>query len=74
MVKFKGYLNPHGQIYLASEIRRELNTKKVDILGNAKAILIYPEGTDLKDVLRSLDIIKSDLEHRRDLKQKNNES
>jgi len=74
MVKFKGQVDSQGHLYIPQEIRAELNTKDLEMLGNAKAILVYPRGTDALDVLRSLNIIKSYLEHRIDLKQRNNES
>ena len=64
MVKFHASINPHGQVYLPCEIREELATKELDILGDAKAILLYPEGTNIEQLLGSLRILKFDLEHR----------
>lgn len=67
LVKFKASINPHGQVYLPSEIRQELGTKHLEILGNAKAIIVFPKGTRPSDLLRSLDVVRLDLEHRVEL-------
>jgi bifunctional DNA-binding transcriptional regulator/antitoxin component of YhaV-PrlF toxin-antitoxin module len=70
LVKFKASISPHGQIYLPSEIRAELNSKELEILGNTRAIVIYPRGTQPTEVLRSLKVVIEDLKHRRDLASK----
>jgi len=67
LVKFKASINPHGQVYLPSEIRAELDSKELDILSNTRAIVLYPRGTDPSEVLRSLKVVIEDLKHRRDL-------
>ena len=67
MVKFKASINPHGQVYLPSEIRQELNTKELEIIGNTKTIVIFPKGTSPADVLKSLEVVQLDLKHRADL-------
>jgi len=72
MVRFKAKFNPQGQIYLAQEIRKELNSKTVEILGNARAIIIFAENTPLEDVLRSLEVISFDIKHRIELEKKEN--
>jgi len=72
MVKFKVSVNPHGQIYLASEIRKELNSKTLEILGNTRAIIMFPENTPLEDVLQSLEVISFDIKHRIELEKKEN--
>ena len=72
MVKFKASINPHGQVYLPSEIRQELNTRELEILGNARAIVIFPKGTQPSSVLKSLKVIQLDLQHRADLERKDN--
>jgi bifunctional DNA-binding transcriptional regulator/antitoxin component of YhaV-PrlF toxin-antitoxin module len=69
-VKFKASINPHGQIYLPSEIRTELNSNELEILGNARAIVLYPRGTQPSEVLRSLKVVIEDLKHRRELAEK----
>jgi len=67
MVKFEASINSQGKVYLASEIRQELDTKELEILGNARAIVVYPKGTRPNDVLRSLEVVRLDLLHRADL-------
>jgi hypothetical protein len=63
MVEFKLKINEkQGTAYFPKEIREILGTKLKGI-PNAAAMLLYPEGTDQKDVLKSIDIIRSDLEH-----------
>ena len=67
MVKFKTQINPYGQLYLPKEIREELDAKHIEILGDAKAIVIYAEGLQPAEVLRSLKVVEADLEHRVEL-------
>jgi bifunctional DNA-binding transcriptional regulator/antitoxin component of YhaV-PrlF toxin-antitoxin module len=73
MVKFRTQINPHGQVYLPKEIREELNAKQIEILGNARAIVIYASGTEPSEVLRSLRVVVEDLKHRRELAEKEKE-
>ena len=67
MVKFKVSINPHGQVYLPSEVRAELASNHLEMLGDARAVVLYPLGTSPADVLRSLKVVIVDLQHRRDL-------
>jgi bifunctional DNA-binding transcriptional regulator/antitoxin component of YhaV-PrlF toxin-antitoxin module len=64
LVKFEVTVNSQGKIYLPSEIRRELAVKELEILGNAKIIVLYPRGTQPSDVLKSLEVVQLDLQHR----------
>jgi len=74
MVKFKVRANPNGQYYLPKEVREELG-ERLELICNARAAVIFPEGMSLKTVLQSLEIIKKDLHHRRELERGNqNES
>lgn len=72
-MKFRTQINPHGQLYLPKEIREELNAKEIEILGNAKAIVIYAGGTAPSEVLRSLRVVVEDLKYRRELAEKEQE-
>jgi len=72
MVKFKVKANPQGQYYFPKEVRQELG-KKLELVCNARAGVIFPEGTPLETVLDSLDVIQQDLDHRRELKEKEDE-
>lgn len=67
LVKFKASINPHGQVYLPSEVRAELASNRLEILGDARAVVLYPLGTAPADVLRSLNVVIVDLKHRREL-------
>jgi len=69
MVKFKASINPCGQIYLASEIRAELGTRELEVIGNCRAIVLYPRGTKPSEVLRSLKVVIEDLKHRKQLQE-----
>jgi len=74
MVKFKVKANPSGQYYLPKEVREELG-ERLELICNAKAAVIFPEGLSLKTVIQSLEIIQKDLHHRRELERGNhNES
>ncbi len=67
MVRFKVSVNSQSSIYLPEPVREELGTKRLELLGDARAIILYPEGANLDQVLRSIDVLKLDLEHRREL-------
>lgn len=70
MVEFKLKMNEkQGTVYFPKEIREAMGTNLKGI-PNAAAMLIYPEGTDQRDVLKSIDIIRSDIEHRISMKEK----
>ena len=47
--------------------------KTIKIIPNATAAIMFGEGTAIKDVLKSIDIIKADLQHRAKLKEKEEE-
>jgi len=67
MVRFHVTVNSQSSIYLPEAIREELGTTSLELLSDAKAILLYPDGTDIEQILKSLRILKFDLEHRRDI-------
>jgi bifunctional DNA-binding transcriptional regulator/antitoxin component of YhaV-PrlF toxin-antitoxin module len=69
MVRFHAKINSQGQVYFPEEIRAELNTKELELLGNARSIVIYPKGTHPSEVLRSLKVVIEELKHRCDLEQ-----
>ena len=70
MVEFNLKMNEkQGTVYFPKEIREAMGTNLKGI-PNAAAMLIYPEGTDQRDVLKSIDIIRSDIEHRISMKEK----
>jgi len=70
MVEFELKINKkQGTAYFPKELRKVLGTNLKGI-PNATAMLLYPEGTAQKDVLKSLDIIRSDIEHKINMKEK----
>ncbi len=73
MVKFKVKANPSGQYYLPKEVREELGAK-LELICNARAGVIFPEGTSPQVVLQSLEVIQKDLKHRLQLKPREAES
>ena len=64
MVRFHASINSQGKVYLPIEIRQTLNAKRLEIIPNAKAIVVFAKGTASRDVIKSLDIVRLDLEHR----------
>jgi hypothetical protein len=67
MVRFRVTVNSQASIYLPGPVREELGSRRLQLLGDAKAVIIYPEGTDLQEVLRSVEILTLDLRHRCEL-------
>lgn len=57
-------INHRGSTYISDELRNDGFVGKVPYYSNAKTVtLVHPEAS-LEDALRSLDIIKQDLELR----------
>lgn len=63
MVKFRQKMDTQGKIYIVKPLRESGLTGVIEIVPNAKAAVIYREGTSLEDVLASLDVITADLRH-----------
>jgi len=61
MVRFKQRVDSHGKIYIVKPLRESGFTGVIEIVPNAKAAVIYQEGTDLQEVLASLQVIVADL-------------
>lgn len=67
MVEFDVKIHPQqGTAYIPKEIREALGTK-LTAIPNRTAVLLYPKNTPIKDVVKSLTIIKQDLEHAAEL-------
>jgi len=63
MVEFEVKINPQqGTAYIPKEIREALGTE-LTAIPNRAAVLLYPKNMPIKDVVKSLTIIKQDLEH-----------
>jgi bifunctional DNA-binding transcriptional regulator/antitoxin component of YhaV-PrlF toxin-antitoxin module len=67
MVKFKTHIDSQGKFYLPKTLRNELGTNQLNILTSIKTAFVYPQDSELEDVLFSLNLIKRDLEQRIDL-------
>jgi bifunctional DNA-binding transcriptional regulator/antitoxin component of YhaV-PrlF toxin-antitoxin module len=63
LVKFHTKANPQGQYYLPKEVREELG-QELDVICNTKAAVVYNSRTPLEQVLKSIEVLISDLRHR----------
>lgn len=67
MVEFQFHINEkQGTAYFKKELRQALGTELRGI-PNAAALLLYPQNTDPRDILRSINIIRADIEHKIDM-------
>jgi len=74
MVEFKIRLNEKTRsAYIPKELANLLGND-ITAIGNRTAVLFYPEGTRIEDILRSLEIITDDLKHAKDLQEKETSS
>jgi len=69
VVQLKTNMTRSGMVYIPKEIRDSFG-RVLSIIPNARAAVIFPEGTDYDDVLRSLRIIMTDIKHRINLAEK----
>jgi len=70
MVEFKIKINPEQRLaYIPKEIYEALGSD-LKAVCNRTAVVFYPENTAIEDVVKSLEIIESDLRHAIKLKQK----
>ena len=67
MVKLKTHINSQGKFHVPKALRNELGTSQLNILTSIKTAFVYPQDSELEDVLSSLILIKRDLEQRIDL-------
>lgn len=67
MVEFKIKIHPEqGIAYIPKEIREATGTE-LKAVPNRTAVLLFPKNVPVKDVAKSLTIIKQDLEHSAEL-------
>ena len=70
MVEFKIKVNSEQRLaYIPKRIVEALGYR-LKATSSAAAVLFYPESADLEDVVRSLDLIRAELLHSSELKQK----
>ena len=70
MVEFEIKINPQqGTAYIPKEIREILGVE-LKAVPNRTAVLLYPKNMPIKDVVKSLDVIRKDLEHGIELQEK----
>jgi hypothetical protein len=60
---------PQGHIYLPKQVREALGPDLV-LFPNAAAAVLAPVGMSYEDILKSLEIIKADLEHKLSMSKK----
>jgi len=73
MVEFKIKINPKQRLaYIPKEIYEVLGSH-LKAVGNRTAVIFYPENATIKDVLKSLAIIRADLKHALQLEKKETE-
>jgi bifunctional DNA-binding transcriptional regulator/antitoxin component of YhaV-PrlF toxin-antitoxin module len=58
--------NIQGQIYIPKLLRDQWGNEYV-LIPNAQGGLLFPKGVKAKDALKSLEVIKKDLEHRAEM-------
>jgi hypothetical protein len=63
MVELKVKLAGVGVFYLPKEIREAFG-RRLRIIPNYKAAVIFPEGVSYEDVLSSLEVLAADIRHR----------
>jgi len=74
MVEFELKIHQkQGTAYIPKEIREALGTE-IKAVPNRAAVLLYPKNMPTKDVVKSLNIIKEDLEQAVELEEKESES
>ncbi|MDI6813892.1 MAG: hypothetical protein QMD10_10175 [Desulfitobacteriaceae bacterium] len=71
-MKLKLKANPGGQFYFPKTIRDEWGNE-LELVPNLKSGVIYPAGTPAREVLKSLEVIRADFEHRAELEEKASE-
>lgn len=70
MVEFNIKMNQKQHLaYIPQELAKLLGTN-IKASANCIAVLMYPEGAKPEDILRSLEIIKLDLEHKIELRKR----
>ena len=61
--------NKQGQIYLPKLLRDEWGNEYI-LIPNANGGYIYPKTVKAEDALKSLEVVKKDLEHRAELEKR----
>jgi hypothetical protein len=63
MVEFRIKVNPEQRLaYIPKELYEAMGSN-LKATPNRGAVLLYPEKMPVKDILKSVDIIRQDLEH-----------
>jgi hypothetical protein len=63
MVEFRIKINPEQRLaYIPKEIVEAIGCE-LKATPNKAAVLLYPQNISVKDILKSLDIIRRDLKH-----------
>ena len=62
-MEFEIRAGPQGHYYLPKIVRKMLG-ERVLLVPNSRSAVVYPKGTELADVVQSLQIILADLQFR----------
>jgi bifunctional DNA-binding transcriptional regulator/antitoxin component of YhaV-PrlF toxin-antitoxin module len=71
MVELKTKITTTGVLYIPKELR-EAFTRDMKIISNATAAVFFSADATYENVLKSLQIIERDIEHRMELSKKRN--
>ncbi|MEM2104809.1 MAG: hypothetical protein QW717_08005 [Candidatus Bathyarchaeia archaeon] len=63
MVELKTRITETGVLYIPKELREAFG-REMRIISNAAAAVFFPSNTTYENVLKSLQIIERDIEHR----------
>jgi len=69
MVELRAKLTESGILYIPKEIREAFG-RVIRLIPNARACVLFPDGVEYEDVLRSLRVIEADLRHRISMQRK----
>ena len=73
MVEFKIKVNKQQRLTYIPKAIIDAMGLEFKLVGNRAAIVMYPENTDLKDVIKSLKILIQDFEHAVEMEATQNE-
>jgi len=74
LVEFELKLHPKQRlVYLPKELANLLG-RNIRASANCVAVLMYPENIELKDILKSIEIIQLDLKHKISLEGRTSQS
>jgi bifunctional DNA-binding transcriptional regulator/antitoxin component of YhaV-PrlF toxin-antitoxin module len=64
MVQFKLKMDRNRKVYIPKAMREAGFTDTLELIPNAAAAVVYPSGTSLKQVQKSVQVILQDIQNR----------